>query len=105
MDDAIEFVETTIMEGEGCEARAIEGAIRADDGGAEVFCDVAIDFVAGLHHVAGDGVGFKDMEAVLAEDGGDGRFATAEAAGESYAQHTSPIDTPRKRMRRSPMRL
>jgi hypothetical protein len=34
---------------------------------------------------------------VFAEDGGDGGFAAAEAAGESYTQHTSPIDTPRKK--------
>jgi hypothetical protein len=61
-----------------------------------VFCDAAIDFVAGLHHLARDGVGFKDMEAVFAEDGGDGSFATTEAAGESYTQHTSPIDTLRR---------
>jgi hypothetical protein len=37
------------------------------------------------------------VEAVFAEDGGDGGFAAAEAAGESYTQHTSPIDTPRKK--------
>jgi hypothetical protein len=43
--------------------------------------------MAGLHHLAAEGIGFDDVSAEFAEDGGDGALAAAEAAGESYAQH------------------
>jgi len=61
--------------------------------------DAAEDLLTGVHHLARDGVGLENMDAMLAEDGRDGGLAASEAAGEAYTQHASPIRA-RREMRR-----
>ncbi len=66
---------------------AVEAAIGVDDIWAEDADDFGVDGLAGFHHSAAEGVGFDDVSAEFAQSGGDGGFAAAEAAGESYAEH------------------
>jgi hypothetical protein len=87
VNDGVEVVEATPLEGEFSKAGAVETSIWGDDIGAEGADDLGVDEVAGLHHLAAEGVGFNDVRAEFAEEGGDGAFAAAETAGESYAEH------------------
>ena len=53
----------------------------------EVADDLVEDRLARLHQLAAQSVGLDDLRAELAQHGGDGAFAAAEAAGEAYAKH------------------
>ncbi len=57
--------------------------------------DAAEDCLAGLHHLARDGIRFQYMQTTFAEHTGDGCLAAAKAAGEACSQSASPIDTAR----------
>src|SRR5208337_4329584 len=86
VNDGVEVVEAAALEGEFGEADAIEAAIGAYDFRAECADDLGVDKVAGFHHFAAEGVGFNNVRAQFTQECGDGAFAAAEAACESYAE-------------------
>ena len=89
-DDGVEVVETAALEGEARERGAVEGAVRREDGGAELFDDGVEDGLARLHELATEIVGRQDVGAVRGEHARDRGFAAAETAGEADAHRYNP---------------
>ena len=89
VDDAVELVEAAVREGFHGERGAVELAVGTDDRRAEGLDDGGVDRFAGAHHVAAERIGLEDGDAGLGPDEGDGTFAAADAARESYPQHAS----------------
>src|SRR5277367_128954 len=87
VDDAIELEQATMAEGKIGEAMAIEGSVGADDLGPEVLDDGAVDGLARRHELAAKRIGFDDVRAEGAKDGGHGRLSASQSTGEAYTQH------------------
>jgi hypothetical protein len=87
VNDGVELFDASLMESELCEGGTIQLPVRQYDRIAKVLDDGVVDCVAGLHQLATDRVGLKDVRSMCGEEPRGGGFATAQTAREAHAQH------------------
>ncbi len=87
MNDAIQFIEAALAKSEVGKLRTIERAVFAEDFRSEVVDDLPIDGLAGLHEPTAYVICRNRVHSVRGKEPGDGTFAAAQSACESYAQH------------------
>jgi len=61
VNDGVELIEASALEGQFGDARAVEGAVGRDDFRAEPAHDLVVDLMAGLHQRAAQLVGLNDL--------------------------------------------
>jgi hypothetical protein len=88
VNDGIQAVELgAIMEDDGTELRAVDAAIRCDNGRTEFLHDFVVSRLARLDKFVREGVGIENGEAHIAQHGSNGALAAGDSAGESKSQH------------------
>jgi hypothetical protein len=84
VNDGVQAVEFgAVVENDGAELRAVDMAIRGDNGRPEFLQDFVVGRLARLDKFMSEGIGIEDGKAHIAQHGGNGALAAGDSAGES----------------------